>query len=143
MPTLGYVLTLAWHAKEPARHDMTGRAFDLKVIAVFAGLVLIFSFIAALLVQRFGSQGMLASAIATGFVDAHATAASIATLVAAGKADMETGRLAILIGLSCNMAVKIPAAFALGPRPFAVKVGGGIAILITGLWCGFALAVLL
>ena len=143
VPTLGYVLTLAWHAQSPAQHDRNGRAFDLKVIAVFAGLVVLFSFVAALLVERFGSQGMLASAIATGFVDAHATAASIATLVAAGKADMETGRLAILIGLSCNMAVKIPAAFMLGPRAFAVKVGGGIAILITGLWCGFGLAVLL
>ncbi len=143
VPALGYAFTLAWHAKSPPRHDMTGRAFDLKVIAVFAGFVVLFSFVSALLVERFGSQGMLASAVATGFVDAHATAVSIATLVAAGKAYMQTGRLAILIGLSCNMAVKIPAAFALGPRAFAIKVGGGIAILITGLWCGFALAVLL
>lgn len=143
VPALAYALALAWRANAPARHDITGRAFDLKVIAIFAGLVVLFSFVSALLVERFGSQGMLASAIATGLVDAHATAVSIATLVAAGKADMEIGRLAILIGLSCNMAIKIPAAFALGPRAFAIKVGGGIAILITGLWCGFALAVLL
>ena len=143
VPTLAYALSLAWRARSPEEHDLDGRAFDLKVIAVFAGLVLLFSFASALLVERFGAQGMLASAIATGVVDAHATAVSIATLVVAGKADMQTGQLAILIGLSCNMAVKIPAAFMLGPRRFAVQVGGGIAILITGLWCGFGLAVLL
>jgi len=143
VPTLAYALSLAWRARSPVERDLHGRAFDLKVIAVFAGLVVLFSFASALLVERFGAQGMLASAIATGFVDAHATAVSIATLVVAGRTDMQTGQLAILIGLSANMAVKIPAAFMLGPRPFAVKVGGGIAILITGLWCGFALAVLL
>ncbi len=143
VPALGYALKLAWHARSPAEHDHTGRAFDLKVIAMFAGLVVLFSFISALLVERFGSEGMLASAVATGLVDAHATAVSIATILVAGKTDMETGRLAILIGLSANMAVKIPAAFALGPRRFAVKVGGGIAILIAGLWCGFGIAVLL
>lgn len=143
IPTLGYALTLAWRATSPALQDQNGRAFDLKVIGVFAGLVVVFSFVSALLVERYGSQGMLASAVATGFVDAHATAVSIATLVVAGKADMETGRLAILIGLSANMAIKIPAAFVLGPRPFAIQVAAGLAILIAGLWCGYVLAVLL
>ncbi len=143
IPALAYALRLAWRARSPVERDLDGRAFDLKVIAVFAGLVVLFSFVSALLVERFGSEGMLASAVATGFVDAHATAVSIATIVVAGRADMETGRLAILIGLSANMAVKIPAAFALGPRRFAVQVGGGIAILIAGLWCGFGIAALL
>jgi hypothetical protein len=31
------------------------------------------------------------------------------------------------------MAIKIPAAFVLGPRPIALQVAGGISILIAGL----------
>jgi len=53
----------------------------------------VFSFVSALLVERFGAQGMVASAAATGLVDAHATAVSIATVVVAGKADMASGIL--------------------------------------------------
>lgn len=143
LPSFGYVLTLAWRARTPEQPDADSRAFDLKIIAVFAALVVAFSFVSTLLVDRFGADGMLASAVATGFVDAHATAVSIATVVVAGKADMETGRLAILMGLSANMAVKIPAAFALGPRPFARQVATGLVLLIAGLWCGYGLAVLL
>jgi hypothetical protein len=41
------------------------------------------------------------------------------------------------------MAIKIPAAFVLGPRPFALQVAGGISILIAGLWCGYGLAILI
>jgi uncharacterized membrane protein (DUF4010 family) len=142
LPALGYALLLAWRARSSTPPDHNGRAFDLKVIAIFAGLVGIFSFLSALLVERFGAEGMMASAVATGFVDAHATAVSIATLVVAGKVDMTAGGLAILIGLSANMAIKIPAAFALGPRPFALQLAGGIALLIAGLWCGYGLAIL-
>ena len=143
LPALAYALLLAWRARSSASPGHDGRAFDLKVIAVFAALVAVFAVVSAMLVESFGEQGMLASAVATGFVDAHATAVSIATLVLAGKADMATGGLAILIGLSANMAVKIPAALALGPRPFALQLAGGIALLITGLWCGYGLALLL
>lgn len=143
LPALGYALLLAWRARTSASADQDGRAFDLKVIAGFAALVVVFSFVSALLVERFGAQGMVASAAATGLVDAHATAVSIATVVVAGKADMASGILAILIGLTVNMAIKIPAAFVLGPRPFALQVAGGIAILIAGLWCGYGLAMLI
>jgi uncharacterized membrane protein (DUF4010 family) len=142
-PVLVFGLALAWRAKSPGQLEQTGRAFDLKIIAIFAGLVVLFSFVSAFLVERFGAQGVLASAVATGLVDAHATAVSIATIVAAGKADMVTGQLAILIGLSANMAIKIPAAFALGPRNFAVPVAIALCILIAGLWCGYGLSVLI
>ena len=143
VPSLAYALTLARRATSAGEQDDDSRAFDLKIIAVFAGLVVAFSFVSTLLVERFGADGMLASAVATGVVDAHATAVSIATVVVAGKAELETGRLAILIGLSANMAVKIPAAFLLGPRPFAFQVSTGLAILIAGLWCGHGLTILL
>jgi uncharacterized membrane protein (DUF4010 family) len=93
LPALGYALLLAWRARTSASADQDGRAFDLKVIAGFAALVVVFSFVSALLVERFGAQGMVASAAATGLVDAHATAVSITTVVVAGKADMASGIL--------------------------------------------------
>ena len=75
----------------------------------------------------------------TGLVDAHATAMAVSTLVAGGKIGGTAGALAILLGLSANMAVKIPATFVLGPPPFAIRVAFGLALLLAGLWGGYAL----
>ena len=113
-----------------------GRAFDFRTILVFALLVGVFAALSTFLMAWLGSTGLFAGAIATGLADAHAAAVSIATLVGAGKADAATGARAILLALSANMAAKIPAAFALGPLSFSVRVALGLAILLVALWCG-------
>ena len=140
VPTLGYAILLSLRARTPGKSVATnGHAFDLRTVIVFGTLVVVFALLSTFVVSRFGQLGVLVSAATTGLVDAHATAVSVATMIAAGKVEPVPGALAILIGLSANMAVKIPAAFALGPRPFAIQVTLGLVVLLLGLWCGYAL----
>lgn len=139
-PTLSYAAFLTWRARfsVPSVKKPDG-AYHFKSIAVFVALVVAFGFVSTLLASRFGKEGVLASAAVTGLVDAHATAVSMAELVSAGKIGQAEGAFAILIGLSANMAIKIPAAFALGPRAFSWRVSAALTMLLGCLWCGYAL----
>jgi uncharacterized membrane protein (DUF4010 family) len=118
-----------------------GRAFDFRTVVTFTFVVGGFALLSSGLIARFGEAGVLAGAVATGLVDAHAASVSIATLVASQKMDSLSGALAIVLAISANMAIKVPAAFALGPRPFAVRVSLGLLILQLALWGGFLLGV--
>lgn len=137
LPTLAFAARLGWRA---AAHEtpMTspGRAFDTRLILAFTGLVALFALVGRAITARFGDSGLVASSAATGFMDAHATAVALGTLVAAGKASVPVAALALLAGLSVNMAAKIPASFMLGPRRFAHRVTLGLVILLGGLWAG-------
>jgi uncharacterized membrane protein (DUF4010 family) len=136
--TLSYAAILTWRARSlSASATFSGRAFDFKSIIIFVALVIAFGIISTLIVSWFGQSGILFSAVATGLVDAHATSVSIATMVATGKIGVAPGALAIMVGLSANMIIKIPAAFVLGPRPFAIQVAVGLVLLLIGLWLGY------
>jgi uncharacterized membrane protein (DUF4010 family) len=80
----------------------------------------------------------LASAAATGLVDAHAAAVSMATLNDSGRLDTATAALAILVGLTVNMLVKAPVAFAMGAPSFARRVSLGVVIMLAVLWAAYA-----
>jgi uncharacterized membrane protein (DUF4010 family) len=137
--TVAYAIFLAGtHGRTDDRPNEPGRAFDLKTVVLFASMVAVFSLISAGLIGWLGNDGALGSAVATGLVDVHAAAVSIATLMAAGKITARLGSLAILVALTTNMVSKIPAAFAAGPRPFALRVTLGIVALLAGLWSGYA-----
>ena len=116
-----------------------GRAFNLRTVVTFALFVGGFAILSAGLLARFGDAGIFAGALATGLVDAHAASISIATLVASARLDSLSGALAIVMAISANMAIKIPAAFALGPRSFAIRVSLGLLILQAALWGGLFL----
>ena len=141
VPTLIYALTMGWRA---ARTDpgpiAAGHAFDVRMAVVFTALVAVFAGVGRLLTATLGASGVIAGSAATGLVDAHATAVSLATLFAAHSVLASTASLAILVGLSVNMAAKVPVAFALGPPAFAWRVTVGLTLLIVGLWAGFALS---
>jgi uncharacterized membrane protein (DUF4010 family) len=144
LPTLAYAVRLGWRAAvADAPVTSAGRAFDARLILAFTGLVALFALIGRAINARFGDQGLVASSAATGFMDAHATAVALGTLVAAGKAAVPVAALALLAGLSVNMAAKIPASFALGPRRFGWRVTLGLLILLAGLWAGHVIGNLL
>ena len=131
------VLTLraAWAETEPMA---SGRAFNVWTAVLFAALVAIFALISTALTAWLGTAGALAGAAVTGLADAHATAVSLATLSIAGKISEDSAALAILIGLSANMVAKAPVAFTLGPRAYAMRVTLGLALLLVGVWGGYA-----
>lgn len=139
VPTLIYGAVLGWRTIHSVAVKIpAGRAFDARLALFFAAMVAIFAVAGKLLTLWLGGAGLLISSVATGFIDAHATAVSVATLSASGGADLPVAELALLIGLSVNMAAKIPASFVLGPRSFAIRVSFGLVLLLAGTWFGFA-----
>ena len=131
-------LTAAGHDGRPS-----GRAFDFPAALLFVLIVAGCTVLSRLLSGAFGEIGALVGAGATGLADAHAAAASMAALAGSAKLDDATATLGILIGLTTNMLIKAPVAFALGSRPFAWRVSLGLALMLAALWIGHGVGVAL
>ena len=145
LAALLYALLILRHRQAPtAQPDpptIRGRAFSLPAAAGFAlslGLVMLAS---AALSQTLGDQGLIIGAIVSGLADAHAAAASAASLLAAGKIQAQQAVLPILLGLSSNMLTKTVVAYQAGGMAYARRVVPGLLWITAGVWLGYALAV--
>lgn len=117
------------------RHE-PGQAFSL-VTALSFGLTLAVILVAsAALRDRFGQTGAFVAAAVAGFVDAHAAAFSIASLVASGKMNAADAVTPILGAFSTNAAGKMIFAAASGGRPFVLRVAPGLVIVALAAWGG-------
>jgi uncharacterized membrane protein (DUF4010 family) len=87
-----------------------------------------------------GAQGILLGAALTGLVDAHATAASAASLMAANKISIDQAVAPILAGLTTNTVMKAVVAFKSGGARYAARIVPGLALMITAVWLGAWLA---
>lgn len=113
-----------------------GRAFNLKTAAVFATLVSLIVLVSAGLNAWLGAQGMLLGAALTGLADAHATAASAASLMAADKISSAQAVGPILIGLTTNTLMKAVVAFKAGGVHYATRIVPGLALMTGAVWLG-------
>ena len=129
-------LFIAPPANLPIQHGDMGRAFDLKTAAGFATLVGIVLIISGGLNIWLGPSGMLLGAAITGLADAHATAASIASLMAASKISSAEAVTPILVGLTTNTLMKAIVAFKSGGATFAIRIVPGLVLMICALWLG-------
>ena len=84
----------------------------------------------------FGDRGLLAAAAMAGFADAHATAVSMATQVAAAKMAARDACLPILVGFTTNTVTKIILAVAGGSSAFALRVVPGLIVVLVAAWMG-------
>lgn len=123
-------------ANDEGRHDDVGRAFDLKTAAAFAALVSLVLLLSAGLNVWLGTRGLLLGAAVTGLVDAHATAASVASLMAANKISIDQAVGPILVGLTTNTVMKAVVAFNSGGPRYAARIVPGLALVITAIWLG-------
>ena len=114
-----------------------GRVFDLRLAIVFAVTISATLFLCGLLNRSYGDRGLLFGAALSGFADTHATAISIASLVAAGKMKAETAVMPILIGFTTNTMTKAIVAFTVGGRQFAWRVLPGLIAVIAAAFLGF------
>ena len=124
--------------KKPAKD--VGRAFDLKTAAVFSALISLVMLVSAGLNAWLGARGMLLGAAMTGLVDAHATAASAASLMAAKKISIDQAVGPILVGLTTNTLMKAVVAFKSGGVRYAMRIVPGLALMIIAVWLGAWLA---
>ncbi|WP_203564269.1 DUF4010 domain-containing protein [Deefgea sp. CFH1-16] len=116
--------------------DDIGRAFNLKSAAVFAGLVSLILLLSAALNAYLGARGMWLGAALTGLADAHATAASAASLLADNKISSAQAVGPILIGLSSNTLMKAIVAFKSGGVQYAKRIVPGLVLMILAVWVG-------
>jgi uncharacterized membrane protein (DUF4010 family) len=83
---------------------------------------------------------MLLGAALTGMVDAHATAASTALLMAANKISINQAVVPILVGLTTNTLMKAVVAFKSRGARYATRIVSGLALMLIAVWLGAWLA---
>ena len=114
-----------------------GRAFDLKTSVGFSVLLGVVMTASAGLNAWLGDAGILMGAAVSGFADAHATAASAASLMAAGKIEATQAMVPILLGLTTNAVTKAVVAFQAGGASYASKIIPGQVLMVMAAWLGF------
>ncbi|MDP1943032.1 MAG: MgtC/SapB family protein [Polaromonas sp.] len=119
----------------PENQDM-GSAFNLKTAVSFAAVVSVVLVVSSALSDWLGARGTLLAAGVTGLADAHATAASVASLVQAGKLPLNAALWPIVAGLSTNSLMKAAVAFHAGGNAYAARIVPGLVLVIAAVWLG-------
>lgn len=132
----GVVLTLLAARNSGSDAVQNGGVFSLKTALGFGLILSITLVISAGLQARFGSAGVLLAAVIAGLVDTHATAISVATLVASGKVTPQDAVVPILAALTSNTVSKIIMAVTSGGWAFAVRVVPGLVLVALAAWFG-------
>jgi uncharacterized membrane protein (DUF4010 family) len=97
-------------------------------------MVAVMLLIAAALRNWLGEDGLAVGAVVAGFVDTHAAAISVASLVAAAKTTPAEAVLPILAAMTSNAVAKIMMAVGAGSRGFALRVTPGLILPIAAAW---------
>jgi uncharacterized membrane protein (DUF4010 family) len=135
---VAYGLLFMGHAVRAAHDEQAdlGRAFDLKTALAFAAIITAVLLLSAGVNDWLGERGIMFSAALTGLADAHATAASMASLAVSGKTGIEIAVWSVLIGLTANSLMKIVVAAKAGHGHFAARVIPGVLLMTIALWVG-------
>jgi uncharacterized membrane protein (DUF4010 family) len=132
-----YSAIRAWKSVRAGGPPMArGRAFGIWPALLFASLVGGVGLLAAFAQARFGEVAVPVTSAIAGFADAHATAASAASLHAAGRVSETVAVLAVLIAFSTNTVTKAILAFTSGTRKFAWEVSLGLVLVLASTWGG-------
>jgi uncharacterized membrane protein (DUF4010 family) len=116
-----------------------GRAFSFSTALLFALSITAVVFASAAIVWWLGAGGLIPAAAVTGFADAHSTAISVGSLVAAEKINVVEGTLPILLGLTTNTVTKVVIAIVNGGSRYAMQVVPGLLLTIGAAWLGWVL----
>jgi uncharacterized membrane protein (DUF4010 family) len=113
---------------------VSGRAFSIKSAAVLAATLCVMLVVSAWLATRFGEVGMVLGSAIAGFVDTHASAISVASLVASSKLLAVDAVLPILAAMTTNAIAKATMAFGAGDLAFARRIVPGLAMSNAAAW---------
>jgi uncharacterized membrane protein (DUF4010 family) len=115
-------------------HADMGRAIELKTALGFALVISAVLTLSAALHSWLGSNGIMLGALVSGLADAHATAASAASLAATQKITDSAAVWPILTGLTTNSLMKAIVAFKAGGTSYAMRILPGLALVIAVIW---------
>jgi uncharacterized membrane protein (DUF4010 family) len=133
---IAYGLLSTFQAMRRPAPDKTADegAFSLKSALGFAGTVALVLLLSAACRARFGEVGLVLAVGLAGLVDAHAAAISAASLVAAGQVGPAEALIPILLGLATNTFTKLVLAASTGGRPYLLRVGPGLVLVVLAIW---------
>lgn len=117
-----------WRAHQTPMSWQAGsdRAFKLSQALLIAALITGVSLLAALLGERFGSAGVLVTAMLVALAEVHAAAASMAQLQTSGLVPLEVARWGVLGVLGTSSLAKAMLAFASGGARYGSQVTAGL-----------------
>jgi uncharacterized membrane protein (DUF4010 family) len=116
-----------------------GGAFNLMLALIITLTMTGITFVSSVMLSHFGQVGMMLTATFSGFADAHASTASIATLAKSGQLPFDAIVGPVLIAVSSNSVSKCVVAWVSGGRRFAAYVIPGQVLLTLALWAGMGL----
>lgn len=111
-------------------------AFNPKLALIVALTMSAITFACSLMLNYFGQLGLMLSALISGFADAHASTASIASLVKSGQLPGSAIGSAVMLAVSSNSLSKCMLAALCGGWRFALYVVPGQALLTLAMWVG-------
>jgi uncharacterized membrane protein (DUF4010 family) len=123
--------------RQPAPEgEPPGRPFSLSAALVFAATLSAVMLASAALREWFGEAGAIVAAALAGFVDTHASAISIAAMVASDKLSPDAAMIPILAGFTTNSVTKVILASTAGGPAFARRVVPGVLLVAAAAWIG-------
>jgi uncharacterized membrane protein (DUF4010 family) len=115
------------------------RMFSLRDTIGFALLLATVTAVVAWINQSAGLSAAAATTALAGLADAHAAAASVLTMGAAGSIDARQTTLLLLIALTSNTCSKLVASWA-GGAPFAKRVMPALVLIVLAAWLPWVLS---
>ncbi len=130
----GLVFALRAATPEGAAASEAGPAFSVSAALALAAMMAVMSVIAAALRNWLGEDGVAVGAVIAGFVDTHAAAISVASLVAAAKMTPPEAVSSILAAMTSNAVAKIVMAVGAGSRGYVLRIAPGLILPIVAAW---------
>ena len=96
-----------------------GNPFDLGPLLLFAASFAVVALASAALARKFGSSGVVLTSGLSGIVDVDVASLSAARL-AGSVIPLSTAAEGILLAMLLNAAMRVVAAFAIGPRGYSL-----------------------
>ncbi|VVM93363.1 hypothetical protein PS645_02900 [Pseudomonas fluorescens] len=116
-----------------------GGAFNLKLALMVTLTMTGIAIISSSMLSHFGQVGVMLTATFSGFADAHASTASIATLAKSGQLSFDAVVAPVLIAISSNSISKCVVAWVSGGRRFAAWVIPGQVLMTLVMWAGIGI----
>ncbi|QGM97288.1 MgtC/SapB family protein [Methylocystis parvus] len=130
----GFAFALGRRAPETSSSLEEGRAFSLPAAFALASLMALMLIVAAALRDSLGEAGIIVGSALAGIVDAHSSAISVASLVAAGKLETRDALVPILAALTSNALAKVAMAIGAGSTEFSARIVPGLVLSMAAAW---------
>lgn len=131
-----YGVAFTWHATDDQTAPESGRAFRLSAALKFAAFIGGVIAGSTLLVRWLGPDGAILGSGLAGLADIYAAAVSAGSLLGANVLDLDTARIAMLLGYSANAVTKGTLAWWSGGRGFALRLAPGLVLMVAAAWLG-------